>query len=94
MKVLALGLVLALSGCFVQIRDERAAEVVGLAIFTGIFVGNAVEESRNPRPMPSVSVFSDWVNPAPPAPMDPARRISEQDCSKPLDTTLGNIKCK
>jgi hypothetical protein len=26
--------------------------------------------------------------------MDPNRRISEQDCSKPLDYSLGNIRCK
>jgi hypothetical protein len=93
-RVVAIVLLLALSGCFVQIRDERAAEVVGLAIFTGVFVGNAIEESRNPRPMPSLSVFSDWVGGPPPAPMAPDRKVSEQDCSKPIDTTLGNIKCR
>ncbi|HWM42710.1 MAG TPA: hypothetical protein VNP36_09760 [Burkholderiales bacterium] len=26
--------------------------------------------------------------------MDPARRVSEQDCTKPLDYSLGNIRCK
>lgn len=26
--------------------------------------------------------------------MAPDRRISEQDCTKPLDYTLGNIRCK
>jgi len=27
-------------------------------------------------------------------PLDPQRRVSEQDCSKPVDYTLGNIRCK
>ena len=27
-------------------------------------------------------------------PMDPARKVSEQDCTKPVDWTLGNLKCK
>ena len=27
-------------------------------------------------------------------PMDPARKISEQDCSKPFDFFLGNIRCR
>ena len=33
---------------------------------------------------------------APPAPteLDPLRRVSEQDCTKPIDYSLGNIHCK
>ena len=26
--------------------------------------------------------------------MDPSRKISEQDCTKPLDLAQGNIRCK
>jgi hypothetical protein len=29
-----------------------------------------------------------------PPEMDPNRKISEQDCTKPLDYSLGNIRCK
>lgn len=29
-----------------------------------------------------------------PPQLDPQRRVSEQDCSKPIDYTLGNIRCK
>ena len=29
-----------------------------------------------------------------PPQLDPQRRVSEQDCSKPVDYTLGNIRCK
>ena len=28
------------------------------------------------------------------AEMDPRRRVSEQDCTKPIDYSLGNIRCK
>jgi len=29
-----------------------------------------------------------------PAPMDPARKVAEQDCSRPVDFFLGNLRCK
>lgn len=29
-----------------------------------------------------------------PPDMDPGRRVSEQDCTKPLDYSQGNIRCK
>jgi hypothetical protein len=29
-----------------------------------------------------------------PPEMAPDRRISEQDCTRPLDLSLGNIRCK
>ena len=29
-----------------------------------------------------------------PPPLDPKREITEQDCSKPVDLTKGNLKCK
>jgi hypothetical protein len=27
-------------------------------------------------------------------PMDPSRKVNEQDCSKPVDLSAGNLKCK
>ena len=27
-------------------------------------------------------------------PLDPARKVSEQDCSKPIDLQAGNLRCK
>lgn len=27
-------------------------------------------------------------------PLDPSRKVSEQDCTKPIDPTLGNLRCK
>jgi hypothetical protein len=32
------------------------------------------------------------LRPAPP--LDPARKVSEQDCSKPIDPQAGNLRCK
>jgi hypothetical protein len=29
-----------------------------------------------------------------PAPLDPSRKVAEQDCSKPIDLYSGNIRCK
>ena len=29
-----------------------------------------------------------------PPPLDPKREVTEQDCTKPLDLTKGNLKCK
>jgi hypothetical protein len=84
----------ALAGCSVQVRDERVVNVVGVGIFTGLFVGNAIEESRNPRPMPDMSAFDPWLRTPEPAPLAPDRKVSEQDCTKPVDTTLGNLRCK
>jgi hypothetical protein len=26
--------------------------------------------------------------------LDPGRKVSEQDCTKPLDLSQGNIRCK
>jgi len=31
---------------------------------------------------------------APSAEMDPGRRVNEQDCTKPIDYSVGNIRCK
>jgi hypothetical protein len=58
------------------------ATVFGL----GILAGSVYEVSRG-----GLSFANDTSRPPE---MDPNRKISEQDCSKPLDYTLGNIRCK
>ena len=35
-----------------------------------------------------------YANPRYVPPMDPVRDVSEQDCTKPVDLTRGNLKCK
>jgi hypothetical protein len=34
------------------------------------------------------------IDPRQVPPLDPNRGVSEQDCSKPVDLTRGNLKCK
>ena len=35
-----------------------------------------------------------YDDPRRPLPMDPSRKINEQDCSKPVDSSAGNLRCK
>jgi hypothetical protein len=63
-------------------------------IITGMFLAAAAEEARDPQPFPSFSAFSDWFRGTPKAELDPERKVSEQDCSHPVDYSLGNIRCK
>jgi hypothetical protein len=50
--------------------------------------------SMEMRSSPSLSgpYGAFWARPVPE--LDPGRRISEQDCTKPLDLSQGNIRCK
>jgi hypothetical protein len=41
-----------------------------------------------------VAAGTVYANPRQVPPMDPARDVSEQDCTKPVDLTRGNLKCK
>ena len=35
-----------------------------------------------------------YVDPRTAPPMDPRRKVTEQDCTKPVDLSRGNLKCK
>lgn len=37
--------------------------------------------------------ISEGLNYQPPPAMDPTRAVNEQDCSKPIDISRGNLKC-
>jgi len=64
-------------------------------VIAGMFIAAAVDYSREPRPFPSFSSVADWFRGAPPLPeLDSGRRIGEQDCTKPIDESLGNLRCK
>ena len=58
------------------------ATVMGVALFAG-----AVYEL-------STNGFDYGPTSRKPPEMDPDRKVSEQDCTKPLDFTRGNIRCK
>jgi hypothetical protein len=52
----------------------------------------AIEYARNPQPFPSPAAL---VSPTAPAPeLSPERRVNEQDCTKPVDLSAGNLRCK
>ncbi|HXM80676.1 MAG TPA: hypothetical protein VN929_01995 [Burkholderiales bacterium] len=35
-----------------------------------------------------------FYDPRNPPPLDPGRKVAEQDCSKPIDLEAGNLRCK
>ena len=62
-------------------------------LLAGMLIAGTAEDIRNPQPLPSLSVFSDWMNPRPAPAMQPDRTVSEQDCTKPIE--LGdNLRCR
>jgi len=61
-------------------------------VIMGIAAG-AVEDSREERSFPSpAALFPQYTPPAPE--LAPDRRISEQDCTRPIDFSSGNLRCK
>lgn len=73
----------------VHVESRSLAAVV----IAGMFLAAAIEDAREPRPFPSFSTFSDWFRGTPKAELDPQRRVSEQDCGRPVELS-GNLKCR
>jgi hypothetical protein len=70
--------------------DSRGLATAVIAV--GIVAG-AIDYSREPRPFPSPAAL--LPERSPPAPeLAPDRRISEQDCTRPVDLSSGNLRCK
>jgi hypothetical protein len=78
------------SGVQAHIEGGRGlAALLGLSILAaGIVETERARYSANPF----VTVSESNSREAPP--MAPDRRVSEQDCTQPLDYSLGNIRCK
>ena len=70
-----------------------AAAVVGALAFAALMDAD-YRRSMEMRSSPSFGgpYGAFWARPVPE--LDPDRKISEQDCSKPLDLSQGNIRCK
>ena len=71
----------------------------GAAAVAGALAFAALVDAGNPgymdtRSSPSFTGPDGWFWTRPVPELDPTRRISEQDCSKPLDLSQGNIRCK
>jgi hypothetical protein len=63
------------------------------AIIAVGLVAGAIEYSRDPRPFPSPAALLPANTPPAPA-LAPDRRVSEQDCTRPIDLSSGNLRCK
>ena len=64
-------------------------------VIAGMVMASAIDHARQERPFPSFSAsFGDWFRGSPAPQMASDRKISEQDCTRPLDYSLGNIRCK
>jgi hypothetical protein len=72
----------------VQGSDGLARAIVIMAL-----IGAAVEYNREERPFPDVRSLLP-ANSPPAPPLAPARRVVEQDCSKPVDWSAGNLRCR
>ena len=103
MKRIALVLFVAMTGGCAVRGNNATTGSAGLqvqsnslttVVLTGMFISAAIDEARNPRPFPSMSVFSDWVGTTPPPPLAPDRVVHEQDCSKPIENPTANLRCR
>jgi hypothetical protein len=74
-----------------QARSDSRGLVTAIVVM-GLIAG-AIEYSREPRPFPSPSDLLPENTPPAPA-LAPERKVNEQDCSKPIDWSLGNLRCK
>jgi hypothetical protein len=74
-----------------QARSDSRG-LTNAVIAVGLVAG-AIDYSREDRPFPSPTAL--LPERTPPAPeLAPDRRISEQDCTRPIDYSLGNIRCR
>lgn len=80
-----------LAGCSAQVRSGSADSGVFVQLDGGRGLATALGLS-----MLAAGIHgAEWGAPSRAVPeLDPTRRVSEQDCSKPVDYTLGNIRCK
>ena len=75
------------------VSSSGAAAVAGALAFAA-FMDADYRGSMDMRSSPSFSGphGAFWARPVPE--LDPGRKISEQDCTKPVDLSQGNIRCK
>lgn len=68
-----------------------AASLVSLAGCSAPMADYKAGDQLSGPPLSDI-VFDERELQAPP--LDPARKIAEQDCSQPVDITLGNLRCR
>ena len=83
----------AVSGGQVGVHVQSSS--LAAVVIAGMFIAAAAEDARQERPFPSFSALADWFRGTPPPPeLAPDRKVSEQDCTKPIDLSAGNLRCK
>lgn len=80
------------SGGSVGVHAHGGRGLATVLIAIGLIAG-MVEYSREERPFPSPSALIPG-NTQPVPEMAPERRIAEQDCTRPIDLSAGNLRCK
>jgi len=73
--------------------NVNASGSVAAALIVGTAALAVSQELSNPQPMPSWSIFSDWTSRPAPV-LAPERDVVEQDCTKPIDLSAGNLRCR
>jgi len=63
-------------------------------LLLGSMILAATMDPRLSESSMNYAMFSDWSAPRTPPEMQPDRSISEQDCTKPIDFSAGNLRCK
>ena len=80
-------------GTVTVVSSSGAAALAGALAFAALM--DAGDPGYNDmRPAPSFTAPYGWFWARPVPELDPDRKISEQDCTKPLDLSQGNIRCK
>jgi hypothetical protein len=83
----------ASAGTVTIVSTGGAAAVAGALAFAA-FMEAGDAGYMDTRPSPSFAGPSGWFWARPVPELDPGRKVSEQDCTKPLDLSQGNIRCK
>jgi hypothetical protein len=84
----------AAAGTSATAGAASASTTSGAAALGIVLIFGAIDYMNNPQPFPDpASLMSPNSTRAVPE-LARDRRISEQDCSKPVDLTLGNLRCK
>lgn len=81
----------ASAGTVTVVSSGGAAAVVGVLAFAA-FVDAGDPGYARASPSFGAPYGAFWARPVPE--LDPGRKVSEQDCTKPLDLSQGNIRCK
>jgi hypothetical protein len=82
------------SGATVTVVSTSGAAAVAGALAVAAFMDAGNPGYMDMRAPPSFAgpYGAFWARPVPQ--LDPGRKISEQDCTKPIDVSQGNIRCK